>query len=55
MPDLAPPDDLRAKTATVRLSPPSGANLAGARLRLVSPDPEITEANNDAAVPARPR
>ena len=55
VPGLAPPDDLRAKTATVRLSPPSGANLAGARLRLVSPDPEITEANNDAAVPARPR
>ena len=55
VPDLAAPDDLRAKTTTVRLSPPSGADLTGARLRIVSSAPEITDANNDAAVPARSR
>ena len=55
VPDLPAPNDLRAKTATIRLSPPTGADLTGVRLRIVSTTPEITDANNDAAVPARSR
>jgi len=52
---LAAPEDLKAKTTTVRLNPPRDADLIGARVRLTSDDPEITQTNNQAAVPARNR
>ena len=55
IPALAAPNDLKPKTATVRLTPPRGADLAGARVRIVSDAPEITGINNSAAVPSRGR
>lgn len=55
VPPLAAPNDLRAKTAAIRLNPPRGATLTGARVRLASDQAEITATNNIAAVPARPR
>jgi hypothetical protein len=55
IPALAAPNDLKPKTATVRLAPPRGADLTGARVRIVSEAAEITTGNNSAAVPPRGR
>jgi hypothetical protein len=55
IPALDAPTDLKPKTATLRLSPPRGADLTGARVRIVSDAAEITSNNNSAAVPPRPR
>jgi hypothetical protein len=45
-PALAAPVDLVPKTAQVRLAIPHGADLHGARVRLVLDAPEITQLNN---------
>jgi hypothetical protein len=45
-PALAAPLDLMPKTAQVRLAIPHGANLHGARVRLMLDTPEITQLNN---------
>ena len=55
IPALAAPNDLKAKTARLRITPPRGANLTGARLRIVFDGAEIATDNNSAAVPARAR
>ena len=55
IPALAAPNDLKPKTATVRLAPSRGADLTGARVRIVSEAAEITTGNNSAAVPPRGR
>ncbi|MGQ2991729.1 MAG: LamG-like jellyroll fold domain-containing protein, partial [Brevundimonas sp.] len=55
IPALAAPNDLKAKTAKVRITPPRGASLTGARLRVLFDGAEIALDNNSAAVPARTR
>ena len=55
IPALDAPNDLKPKTTAVRLTPPRGADLTGARLRIVGAADEITQANNVVPVPGRGR
>lgn len=55
VPALTAPNDLKAKTARVRITPPRGASLTGARLRILYDGAEIALDNNSAALPARTR
>ncbi len=50
-PPLAPPRDLKPKTAVVKLALPAGFDALGARVRLTLPVPEITRLNNSVAAP----
>jgi hypothetical protein len=53
IPALAAPNDLRAKTANVRLTVPRDANLVGAVVRVTLSEDELTLTNNHAVVPSR--
>jgi hypothetical protein len=53
LPALDAPNDLRAKTANVALAVPRSADLAGAVVRVILSEDELTLANNHAVVPSR--
>ena len=50
-PPMKAPRDLKPRTALVKITLPVGFDPNGARLRIVLPQPEITQLNNSVALP----